>query len=139
VAGGDVDQIRAELELKLQEAREREAVTKTSVVGPHRDEVEFEIKGFPVRTHGSQGEQRSAAISLKLAVFQILKETRGFAPILLLDEAFAELDPGRSERLIKAFDDFGQMFLTTAVHPPQSLLERARRFRIANGEIANIS
>ena len=131
----DEQEIRKQFEAKLNEVKEREVILKTSVAGPHRDEIEFDINSFPARTHGSQGEWRSAAIALKLSVYQLLKEKRGFSPILLLDEIFAELDESRSSAVIDSFDDLGQLFLTTALEPPARLAKRALSLRIDSGRI----
>ena len=123
-------------ELARQSDRERAA--QISLVGPHRDEVAFEICGFPARTHGSQGQWRAAAVALKLGVYELLKEKRGEPPVLLLDEIFAELDSERANRLVEGFADADQLFLTTAAEPPDSLFEMARRFRIVAGKVMEI-
>ena len=112
---------------------------KTALIGPHLDEIQLSINDLPARTHGSQGEWRSSAIALKLAVYNLIKEKRKFAPILLLDEVFAELDNQRSEQLINSFSDFEQLFLTTATEPPEQLRRNARNFKINNGEIEKIN
>lgn len=135
----DESRIKEQFEAKLNEVKEREMILKTSVVGPHRDEIEFNINSFPARTHGSQGEWRSAAIALKLSVYQLLKEKRGFSPILLLDEIFAELDENRSAAVIDSFNDFGQLFMTTALEPPARLSERALNLKIDNGQVEAVS
>ena len=135
----DESRIKEQFEAKLNEVKEREMILKTSVVGPHRDEIEFNINSFPARTHGSQGEWRSAAIALKLSVYQLLKEKRGFSPILLLDEIFAELDENRSAAVIDSFNDLGQLFMTTALEPPARLSERALNLKIDNGQVEAVS
>lgn len=117
---------------------ERERVMETSLIGPHRDDINFLINFLPARSHGSQGEWRTAAISLKLAVYHLLRKKRGFNPILLLDEIFAELDKHRSEALMEAFKDFKQLFLTTAVEPPDFLREGSRSYRIADGQVTEV-
>lgn len=117
---------------------ERERVTQTSLVGPHRDEIDFAICDLPARSHGSQGQWRSAAISLKLAVYEILKKKHNASPILLLDEIFAELDNRRTENLTKKFIETGQLFLTTAVAPPAALMDNTNSFRIADGEVVEV-
>jgi DNA replication and repair protein RecF len=132
---GDADVIEQNFRKKLTRFRERERILQTALVGPHRDDVEFLIRDLPARTHGSQGEIRTAAISLKLAVFDYLKEIRKVTPVLLLDEIFAELDAGRQEMLIKQFGRFGQIFLTTASSVPETLAAQARKFRIENGAV----
>ncbi len=133
------DEIETAFQLKLDDRFVRERAVQTSLVGPHRDELYFEIDGFPARTHGSQGQWRTAAISLKLAMYDLLREERGTAPVLLLDEIFAELDSRRVMGLIDAFGGFSQLFLTTAVEPPEKLKARARSFRIHDGDIEDIA
>jgi DNA replication and repair protein RecF len=130
-----IEQIEKSFHDKLGRYKERERILETSLVGPHRDDIEFTIGEYPARTHGSQGEMRTAAISLKLAVFEYLKEIRRETPILLLDEIFAELDNNRKEQLIESFGEFGQLFLTTASEIPEKLLLNSRRFRIEPGII----
>ncbi len=136
-ADGDFspEKIAEHLGAALARHAERERVLKSSLVGPHRDDIYFQIDGLPARTHGSQGEWRTAALSLKLAVYHLLKEKREIKPVLLLDEIFAELDPDRAKGLIEAFADFHQLFLTTALEPPDFLRNNSRAFRIGNGEV----
>ncbi len=129
----DITAVQAAFQERLAETYRHERVIMTTLIGPHRDEVLFDISGSPARSYGSQGELRTAAISLKLAVYRLLKEHRGTAPVLLLDEIFAELDATRSRALIEAFGDFGQLFLTTAAAPPELLRRRGRNFRISRG------
>jgi len=131
--------LQQRFERRLSDSRHREQVMHTSLVGPHRDDIHFEIEGLPARQHASQGEWRTGAIALKLAVYQILKEKRESEPILLLDEIFAELDEKRINGLIDAFGGFGQLFLTTAVEPPSRMKENSRRFQIAGGAVEGIA
>jgi DNA replication and repair protein RecF len=87
-------------------------------VGPHRDDIELRIGGFPSRTQCSQGEQRTLALALRLAAHRVVAEEAGSAPVLLLDDVFSELDPGRSAALLANLPP-GQVLLTTAgVLPP---------------------
>ncbi len=137
--GADRESIATAFESAITNNSERERVTQTSLVGPHRDEIDFAICGLPARSHGSQGQWRSAAISLKLAVYEILKERRDASPILLLDEIFAELDTQRTENLATRFTEKGQLFLTTAVEPPSALMDDTCRFRIAAGEVVEVN
>ncbi len=119
----------------LDDVYERERIMMSSLYGIHRDDILFEIEGFPARHHGSQGEWRTSAISLKLAVYHILKEQHDTSPILLLDEIFAELDNNRIGGLINIFGDFGQLFLTTAQKPPEIFLKDCKQFKIADGQV----
>ncbi|HUF33667.1 MAG TPA: DNA replication/repair protein RecF [Acidimicrobiales bacterium] len=84
-----------------------------STVGPHRDDVVFEVNAMPARTHASQGEQRSLALALRLATHAVVTEITGSAPILCLDDVFSELDPDRSSALLAHLPP-GQALLTTA-------------------------
>ena len=85
-----------------------------TTAGPHRDDINFTIEGFPIKKVGSQGQQKSFLIALKLAQFQIMKEIGGKTPILLLDDLFDKLDMQRVEYLLAlvAGDTFGQIFIT---------------------------
>jgi DNA replication and repair protein RecF len=91
-----------------------------STVGPHRDDVGLEIDGRDARRQSSQGEQRSLALSLRIAVHDRVTTVRGRPPLLLLDDVFSELDAGRAERLL-ALLPRGQALLTAAVAPPPGL------------------
>jgi DNA replication and repair protein RecF len=79
----------------LAEARHRDESRSTTTVGPHRDDLIIELDGRPVRTYGSTGQQRSAAVALKLLEWDTLARVRGVTPALLLDDVFAELDGRR--------------------------------------------
>lgn len=79
----------------LAENQARDEARSTTTVGPHRDDLIIELDGRPVRTYGSTGQQRSAAVALKLVEWDTLARTRDVVPALLLDDVFAELDQGR--------------------------------------------
>ncbi|MGH8875062.1 MAG: DNA replication/repair protein RecF, partial [Acidimicrobiia bacterium] len=81
-------------------------------VGPHRDEPWFLLGGADLRTHASQGEQRTFALSLRLASHRVIAQQVGGVPLLLLDDVFSELDAARSERLATVFPE-AQTFVTT--------------------------
>lgn len=134
----DVNDIASAFRESLEQFSRKEQITETSMVGIHRDDVYFTIDSLPARTHGSQGEWRTAAIALKLAVYHLIKDKRGIHPILLLDEIFAELDNNRSRGLIGAFEDFEQLFITTAAELPEFLQNGSRSYRIADGAIVEI-
>lgn len=92
----------------------------TTLVGPHRDELELTLRGLPARTHASQGEQRSLTLALRLAMHRVLLETYGTPPVLLLDDVFSELDPHRSAALIRALPE-GQTLLSSAAGLPEGI------------------
>ncbi len=135
----DLAIIEGGLAAALTKGAARERATCQAVIGPHRDELTISIGDYPARTHGSQGQWRTAAVSLKLAVYEMLREKRKLAPVLLLDEIFAELDIDRAHRLIDAFSGYNQLFLTTAVEPPEPLRRNGRRYRISRGNLEEIS
>jgi DNA replication and repair protein RecF len=83
----------------LRQAREADRVRGMTTVGPHRDDLTLSIGGRPLREYGSTGQQRSAAVALKLIEIATLREARGTEPGLLLDDVFAELDRERQRRL----------------------------------------
>ncbi|MDT0557196.1 DNA replication and repair protein RecF [Ichthyenterobacterium sp. W332] len=83
-------------------------------VGIHKDDLQFLIEDYPVKKFGSQGQQKSFLVALKLAQFDFLKQQSGVAPILLLDDVFDKLDENRVAQIIKLVDDahFGQLFIS---------------------------
>jgi DNA replication and repair protein RecF len=104
------------VELLAEALDETEAVDRErrqTTVGPHRDEPRFEVAGLSAREAASQGEQRTLALSLRLAEQRAIAELVGEQPILLLDDVFSELDADRSEALAQALPDT-QTFVTTA-------------------------
>lgn len=103
-----------DFESLLIENRARELALRYTAVGTHKDDFNFSISGFPAKRYGSQGQQKSYLISLKLAQFEYTRNIKGQNPILLLDDIFDKLDEHRVEQIIKlvAADDFGQVFIT---------------------------
>lgn len=89
-----------------------EARRGTTLVGPHRDDLSLALDGKDLRAYGSRGQQRAAAFALRLASAAIFREERGEAPVLLLDDVFAELDPGRADRLAGMLAGTAQVFVT---------------------------
>ena len=83
----------------------------TTTVGVHRDDLYITINGKEARTYASQGQQRSAVLSLKLAQLELAERERGEAPVLMLDDVMSELDPGRRRQLIERIDRV-QTFVT---------------------------
>jgi DNA replication and repair protein RecF len=94
-------------------ARKDDLRRGVSTVGPHRDEMVLTLGGAPARTHASQGEQRTLALSLRLAVHHVVTATAESPPVLLLDDVFSELDPERGRALVANLPS-GQTVLTTA-------------------------
>ena len=115
----------------LAAARSDDLRRATSTVGPHRDDVLLRIGGLPARSHASQGEQRSLALALRLAVDAQVREIRGVEPVLLLDDVFSELDPDRAAALLETLPQ-GQRILTTAAGLPPGI-RPDRLIRVSDG------
>ncbi len=116
----------------LAAARPTDLKRSTSTVGPHRDDVLLEVGGLPARSHASQGEQRSLALALRLAVDAEVRERRGVAPVLLLDDVFSELDAGRATALLETLPP-GQRILTTAASQLPAGVQPQQLIRVADG------
>jgi len=117
----------------LQEARSIDLRRGVSTVGPHRDELELSINGLPSRTHASQGEQRTLALSLRLAGHRLVTERTGSAPVLVLDDVLSELDDGRARALLGHLPA-GQVVITTASALPPAA-EADHVIRIERGSV----
>ncbi|BAY63230.1 MULTISPECIES: DNA replication/repair protein RecF [Calothrix] len=98
---------------KIQQRAVAELRQGTTLVGPHRDEIELIINQTPARQYGSQGQQRTLVLALKLAELQLIEEVVGEPPLLLLDDVLAELDPYRQNQLLDAIQDRFQTLITT--------------------------
>ena len=130
----------------LRDARQKDLVNEFTTAGIHRDDLTLRIGGYPLRKYGSQGQQKSFLIALKLAQYAIVAAEKGERPILLLDDLFDKLDAGRVEQLIRlvADDAFGQIFITDC-NPTRlrTILDRAggsyTLFTVSNGTITDHS
>ena len=129
--------VSQQLVAAMLDARDEEIARGQTVVGPQRDDVEVWLEDHEARLFASQGQQRSAVLSLKLAELQYLAEVTGEQPVLLLDDVMSELDPARRERLLAALQPGPQALITAADlnDLPRSILERAAVFRVERGSI----
>ncbi len=109
----DPDLIQATFLTKIKERAIAEQYQHTSLVGPHRDEVEFSINDTSARQYGSQGQQRTLVLAIKLAELQLIEAVIGEPPLLLLDDVLAELDLNRQNQLLDAIQDRFQTLITT--------------------------
>jgi len=98
---------------KIKQRSTAELYRGTTLVGPHRDELEFSINQVPARQYGSQGQQRTLVLALKLAELQLIAEVVKESPLLLLDDVLAELDLSRQNQLLDAIQDRFQTLITT--------------------------
>lgn len=102
------------MESLLNEARRHDEIVKYTTVGPHRDDIEMELSGMPMRRTGSQGQCKTYTIALRLAQYDFLLNATAMKPMLLLDDIFDKLDASRVERIMEVVTQpsFGQIFVT---------------------------
>ena len=121
----------------LAAAREDDIRTGTTSKGPHRDDISILADGIDLRKFGSQGQQRTAALSLKLSEIKIIEEEKKEKPILLLDDVLSELDNDRQTMLIRSLGE-NQMFITTTDINEEvaQRLPKGKYFKIIDGQVA---
>lgn len=137
VEGMDQTESRQLLLSAFEEVFEREKLRGSTLIGPHRDDFSLRINGVDVQTFGSQGQQRTAALSLKLAEIELIKDEVGEYPILLLDDVLSELDEHRQTLLLETIQEKVQTFVTsTGVEGlKHQVLKQANRFHVQAGTI----
>jgi DNA replication and repair protein RecF len=134
---GDADAVRAAFAQALQESRPEELRRGVSVVGPHRDDLLFVINGRDVRIYGSQGQQRTAALSTRLAEIEVICELTEEPPVCLLDDVLSELDDLRRAQIFDVTIGACQTFLT-CTHTralPAAVLANARIYQVSAGTL----
>ena len=102
------------------------------LTGPHRDDFDVNLSGLSVKTYGSQGQTRTAAISLKLAQRELMRRESGEEPVLLLDDVLSELDPGRQDFVLNQIHS-GQVFITCC--EPERFTKLGQTIQIRKGQI----
>ena len=137
---GDTIEALQENYLKiLTENIEKDFLLRHTTVGCQRDDISLKIGGVDVRSFGSQGQQRTTALALKLGELMIMKDITGEYPILLLDDVLSELDIDRQRRLL-TFDSRLQILLTTATDLPQEIIGIPyTKYEITNGLVKEIT
>ncbi|GCE26102.1 DNA replication and repair protein RecF [Dictyobacter alpinus] len=120
---------------QLRDVRKKEILQGVCLRGPHRDELEFLVNGVNMLSYGSRGQQRTAALSAKLAELTFMHSSTGDQPILLLDDVFSELDASRREYLLGQVANYEQVMLTSTDLEgfPRDMLQRAHRYHVAGG------
>jgi len=123
-------------ERKLADAREKDLKTCSTNVGPHRDDLCFLNGDIDLRKYGSQGQQRTCALSLKLAEIQLVRDMVGDSPILLLDDVLSELDRNRQNYLLDSIHDIQTIITCTGIEEfLDSRLTLDRIFKVVQGKI----
>ena len=120
---------------EIKKAFDSDMRNRSTTRGPHKDDISFFVNGINMRSFGSQGQQRTCALSLKLAELDLIKNETGEDAILLLDDVMSELDGTRQEYLIKTLKD-NQLFITTTSLDERILGEfkNAKIFNIYQGK-----
>lgn len=122
---------------ELSERREQEIKNGVSLVGPHKDELIFMLNGVDLRNYGSQGQQRTAAISLKLSELKIAEQMSDSTPVLLLDDVLSELDRSRQNMLLSSISNIQTLITCTGVDDfVRNRFHIDKVFRINNGRIS---
>ncbi len=109
------DTEKEEFKRKLKENREKDIRTKITNCGPHRDDLCFKINEIDIRKYGSQGQQRTAALSLKLSEIEIIKKNVKDTPVLMLDDVLSELDSSRQRYLLDSIHDIQTLITCTGI------------------------
>ena len=134
--GESIEQQKSIIKDVLKENRLKDIERRTTTKGPHTDDIRITIDGIDARKFGSQGQQRTAALALKLAELRIIKEETGEDAILLLDDVLSELDADRQNYLINSFKN-NQIFISAAEISEKVLnkLPDGKIYNISNGKI----
>lgn len=139
-AAPPVKEVRETFLAHLLEARLEEVNRGVTLVGPHRDDFHFLVDGIDMHLYGSRGQQRTAALSLKLAEVALMKQSTGEMPLLLLDDVMSELDAHRRQQIINIVDQAGQALITTTDWEdfPPDFRERARLLSVSMGRLEEL-
>ena len=123
-------------EYELQKFREKDIKYKMTSVGPHRDDFSFVVNGVDIRKYGSQGQQRTAALSLKLSEIELVKKVTGDNPVLLLDDVLSELDSNRQNYLLNNIGNIQTIITCTGLDEfINNRFSIDKIFKVTNGRI----
>lgn len=128
-----LDEIENKMMIALQNNRQADMIMKITTIGPHRDDIEILINGKSARKYGSQGQQRSCVLALKLAEASLLREKTQDKPIALLDDVMSELDEGRQDYILNHIKDW-QVFITCCDPASVLRLKQGKTFHINDGK-----
>lgn len=133
------DRVAEAFAMQLRAGQAREINAAASLIGPHRDDMAFIVEGRDLRAFGSRGQQRTAALAVKLAEVAMMRKVTGEDPLLLLDDVMSELDVLRRHALLDVLGEVGQAVITTTDWGDFSpeLLAQARRMVVAAGRVSD--
>ena len=132
----------SEFEQKLTMSRQKDIYAKQTTVGPHKDDFSFIVKrnddGIDIRKYGSQGQQRTASLSLKLSEIEIVKRSKKENPVLLLDDVLSELDSGRQNYLLNTIGDIQTIITCTGLDEfVNNRFEIDKLFKVTDGTVSS--
>lgn len=129
-----------EFERKLESSRDRDIKAKMTSVGPHRDDFSFFIGDIDIRKYGSQGQQRTAALSLKLSEIELVKKVTKDTPVLLLDDVLSELDSNRQNYLLNSIGEIQTIITCTGLEEfVNHRFEINRVYKVSDGTVSCMS
>lgn len=136
-SSGEAAAVAETLRQELARVRRQEIAAGMSLIGPHRDDVQFLAQGRDLRVYGSRGQQRTAALAVKLAEVAVMRQALGAAPLLLLDDVMSELDARRRSTLLAALEGVTQAVVTTTDWDDftEEFRRRAHCLRVEGGRV----
>lgn len=127
-----------EFEEIIKKNRQQDMKQKTTLAGPHRDDISFMVNGIDIRRFGSQGQQRTAALSLKLSELELVKALSHDSPILLLDDVLSELDASRQNHLLSAIQNIQTLITCTGLDDfVNNRFQIDKVFKVVEGTVIN--
>lgn len=133
--GAEITEIKENLIKSLALSRESDLKTGFTHVGPHKDDIGVKANGVDLRTFGSQGQQRTAALSLQLSLLRLMSDFTGDKPVLLLDDVMSELDEVRRKRLLEFIAPY-QTVITCTELPELDGRDDVKRFKVVAGTLS---
>ena len=130
------EDIESQYKISLDRELDRDLKYRNTSVGPHRDDLKIKLNDLELRTYGSQGQQRTGVLSIKLAEVKLIREKINHSPILLLDDVFSELDESRKKYLIDSLKGIQTMITMTDAVSINELENLDKSiFKVADGKI----
>lgn len=136
LTGSTKEEIEEKLLKAYHQSMQKDFDLRYTTVGPHRDDFKILVNGIDVRSYGSQGQQRTATLSLKLTELEIFKEETGEYPLLILDDVLSELDKSRKEKLL-TYCEKTQVFLT-CTEMEEDVKFKYKMFEVTSGSIKEV-
>jgi DNA replication and repair protein RecF len=125
---------------KLDSSNERDIKLKQTCIGPHRDDFSFYVGDIDIRKFGSQGQQRTAALSLKLSEIELVKKMTHDTPLLLLDDVLSELDSNRQNYLLNSIGDIQTIITCTGLEEfVNNRFEINKVFKVSNASVVSVT